>query len=469
MNATVQIRDISRGPVKRINGGCLAPPLNAENAGLNLRKQFADLHLPITRLHDAPLENRGLSLVDVPMIFPLFHADANDPRNYNFRATDDYIQNCIDCGTKIYYRLGVSIDHSLNKYVIEPPPDTGKWIEIVSHIIDHYNNGWADGFHHGIEYWEIWNEPEGISGKADGIAPLHTMWNAPVESYYAFYVEVAAALKKRYPALKIGGPSNCSWGLRDNRFYAKEFLQYVHDAGAPLDFYSYHIYANSMDWVSRQLGEIRSTLDSLGFGGTEIHITEWAYCPRNGFKRLRANNGRDAAQVFAEKAGIHAGAFLAYALTVWQDLPVDMAHFYTVTATKWGLFDFNSHQPNKEYYGLKAFGDLAFFYPERIDARITEFAGEPLPHESPDKEFGFEALAGRDAGGNIAILATNYRYGRSRVAFDCRSMGGFRRAELLLVDDRCDLETVAVLEPVEGVLEFHSPSDSAVYFLQLRR
>ena len=24
----------------------------------------------------------------------------------------------------------------------------------------HHNEGWADGFNYGIEYWEIWNEPD---------------------------------------------------------------------------------------------------------------------------------------------------------------------------------------------------------------------------------------------------------------------------------------------------------------------
>jgi len=465
MKATVQILDSTCGPIRRLNGGCLAPPLTGENAGRNLRKPFADLHLPITRLHDAPLENAGLNLVDVPMIFPLFHADANDPRNYNFRATDDYIANCLACGTKVYYRLGVSIDHSINKYVIEPPADTKKWIEIVCHIIDHYNHGWADGFHHNIEYWEIWNEAEGIPG--EGALPLHTMWNAPVETYYAFYAEVATALKKRYPELKIGGPSNCNWGLRNNRFYAKEFLEYVHNAEAPLDFYSYHIYANSMDWVSRQLKEIRSTLDSLGFEKTEIHITEWAYCPHNGFNRMRANGCRDAAGVYAEKASVAAGAFIAHALTVWQDLPVDMAHYYTVTTSKWGLHDFYSNQPTKAYYGLKAFGDLAYFYPERLETEVTEFAGEPLPHESPDEEFGFSSLAGRDAEGNIGVLAANYRYGGGTIAFDCSKLGKFRRAELCVVDDRYNLEPVAVQEPAGERLEFTLSSDSAICLLRL--
>ncbi|MDD3886899.1 MAG: hypothetical protein PHI35_08500 [Victivallaceae bacterium] len=421
--------------------------------------------MPITRLHDAPLENSGLNLVDVPMIFPLFHADVNDPRNYNFKATDDYLANCIACGTEIFYRLGVSIDHSYNKYNITPPPDTAKWIEIVSHIIDHYNNGWANGFHYNIKYWEIWNEAEGING---GEEPhLHTMWNAPVETYYAFYVEVAKALKAKYPDLKIGGPSNCQWHKRDNRWYGGEFLHCVKDSGAPLDFYSYHVYANSLNWVSQQLTEIRDTLDSLGFEKTEIHITEWAYCPENTFARLRLNGGRDAAGVYAEKASVSAGAFIAYAMIVMQELPVDMTYYYTVTTTAWGLYDIYNHRPTKAYFGLKSFGDLAYFYSERIEIKTVEFEGEPLSDKSKNNDFGFGAIGGRDADGNLAVLVANYRYGESHVKFDLTRLDKFSRAELLCLDENQDLSVQLALEPASGILEFETSGDSSVHLLKL--
>ncbi|MBI4578450.1 MAG: hypothetical protein HY718_02035 [Planctomycetes bacterium] len=37
--------------------------------------------------------------------------------------------------------------------------DFAKWAKICVNIIRHYNEGWADGFHYNIRYWEIWNEP----------------------------------------------------------------------------------------------------------------------------------------------------------------------------------------------------------------------------------------------------------------------------------------------------------------------
>ena len=99
----------SAGKIKPVNGGNLAPPLEDEEMpGCNLREAFAGMHIPITRLHDAPLENPGMRLVDLPLIFANPEADAEDPDNYYFAQTDDYIANCIACGTEVYYRLGTS-------------------------------------------------------------------------------------------------------------------------------------------------------------------------------------------------------------------------------------------------------------------------------------------------------------------------------------------------------------------------
>ena len=52
------------GRIRAINGGCLAPPLRGA-ARQDISREFKELNLPITRLHDAPLENAGYRLVDV--------------------------------------------------------------------------------------------------------------------------------------------------------------------------------------------------------------------------------------------------------------------------------------------------------------------------------------------------------------------------------------------------------------------
>ena len=30
----------------------------------------------------------------------------------------------------------------------------------LEHIIRHYTEGWADGMHRDMQYWDIWNQPD---------------------------------------------------------------------------------------------------------------------------------------------------------------------------------------------------------------------------------------------------------------------------------------------------------------------
>ncbi len=140
----------------------------------------------------------GAHFVDVPNIFPDFDADENDPRNYDFTLTDEYIGSIVAAGTKIVYRLGITIDRGTKKYHTLPPRDFAKWSRICEHIVLHCNEGWADGFEWNILDWEIWNEPENPP-----------MWSGTCEEYYELYVTAAKHLKSRFPQLRIGGYGSC--------------------------------------------------------------------------------------------------------------------------------------------------------------------------------------------------------------------------------------------------------------------
>ncbi len=425
------------GKIKKVNGANLAPPIANEKAGANIRKEFGELHLPITRLHDAPLENAGTRLVDIPLIFANFHADADDPRNYYFKQTDDYLQNCIELGTEIYYRLGVSIEHGVKKYFLDPP-EPGQWIEIVSHIIRHYTEGWADGFHFNIQYWEIWNEPE--CRDSDGL-PL--MWNGTLEEFNAFYVTTATELKKRFPHLKFGGPAHC-WFHDD----AKEFIRYCAERNAPLDFYSYHGYAKTPDQLIDTPAAVRAVLDENQFRNTEIHLNEWHYFPLD-WGKLR---GEKAYRPIAYQImkGLESAAFLNAVMIGWQDTPLDMGFYYTATATNWGLFD-HYCIPTKSYYGMKAFGETALF-----EQRVRVESGAP-------------ALASADGSGNLRILVACFKSGGGELEFEIDGLAEFSSVELLLLDDAHNLEPVFKAGRISGPFRASSSSDSSVFLIRCTR
>jgi hypothetical protein len=163
------------GAIKALNGINIGTVKETAAWTGYMARTYAELKIPLTRLHDCRFSNPGV--VDIPAIFPLFHVDPDDPGNYNFRKTYDYLLELLKSGTKISYRPGVDIEHGKEKYHIFPPENYDKWAKICVNIIRHYNDGWAGGYHLNIRYWEIWNEP---GGKDE-------MWVGDIEQYYKLY------------------------------------------------------------------------------------------------------------------------------------------------------------------------------------------------------------------------------------------------------------------------------------------
>lgn len=121
-----------------------------------------DAMIPFSRLHDVAGAYGGNRYVDIPNLFRDFEADPYDPESYDFAFTDLLITNLVERGIEPFFRLGVTIENSarIKAYRIYPPKDNLKWAQICEGVIRHYTEGWANGFHYNIRYWEIWNEPD---------------------------------------------------------------------------------------------------------------------------------------------------------------------------------------------------------------------------------------------------------------------------------------------------------------------
>ncbi|MBQ8311369.1 MAG: hypothetical protein IJX80_10205 [Clostridia bacterium] len=145
------------------NGG----PWTARPANVSVRSNFLEYEaakIPYVRNHDTNLVGHHIYgspyVHDIHVLFPNFDADENDPASYDFDCTDDNVQVCLDAGSETCFRLGESIEHQVKKHGTIPPKDFYKWARICEHVIRHYNEGWANGLHLNIQYWEIWNEPD---------------------------------------------------------------------------------------------------------------------------------------------------------------------------------------------------------------------------------------------------------------------------------------------------------------------
>lgn len=208
--------------------------------------RLADIGVPFARLHDCGGSFGRNTLVDIPNIFRDFSADPEDPSAYDFAFTDAYLATIVRSGMEPFFRLGVTIEgfHKIKAYRIFPPSDPEKWAIISEHIIRHYNEGWANGFHFGIRYWEIWNEPDNPD-----------CWLGTKEDFFRLYQVSSRHLKKCFPELRIGGYAGCGFYqitrtelnplMKTLLAWFDAFLEYVKnpDTACVLDFFSFHLYS----------------------------------------------------------------------------------------------------------------------------------------------------------------------------------------------------------------------------------
>ena len=328
-------------------------PMNAVNngpAGSKVRATsgfgaYAAARIPFARNHDASFSTYygGEHTVDVHRIFKNFDADENDPASYVFGPTDNSIADLIEVGTKPFYRLGASIEHGY-KYGTYPPKDTLKWARICEHIIRHYNEGWADGFHYGIEYWEIWNEPDCYN--ADGSNPC---WQGTSEEFAEFFAVAAKYLKEKFPSLKIGGPAMASVG---DEMVNRSILHKIKEYGVKPDFFSFHCYGCTPEKFRARIEMARKEADYYFGKDAEIILNEWNY-----IKGWLADKWTYSLR--CEK-GLKGSSFINACMAVGQDSPLDMLMYYDARPCGMnGMFDTDTLTPLKGYYSIKSFSDLA--------------------------------------------------------------------------------------------------------------
>ena len=232
---------------------------------------FKAAGIPYARTHDASFfaTYGGEHIVDVNMIFTDWSKPADDPASYDFVLTDEYMRVIEAGGAKVYYRLGSKIEHWSKKYNTLPPADFKKWAVVCEHIIRHYTEGWADGYHMDIEYWEIWNEPD-----LDPDDSTHKRcWGGTAKEFYELYCITYKHLKACFPHLKIGGPA-CA-GLKPE--WLDGFFTALNENGIKPDFFSWHVYSPNIEKIQTRIRLARELLDKYGFTETESILNEWNY------------------------------------------------------------------------------------------------------------------------------------------------------------------------------------------------
>ena len=323
------------------------PPFIGRN--YKLFSCLKDAHVPYSRLHDVGGAVSGQGIyVDIPNLFKDFDADPENPASYSFAFTDDLLHALVTNGVAPYFRLGVSIENyasELGPRKIFPPKDNLKWAKICEGVVRHYTEGWANGFRWKIDYWEIWNEP-------DGEAPpeQNSMWRGTFKQYLDLYGTAQKYLKAKFPHLNFGAYGSCGFASLCSNWKPEraahhmrcfnDFLAYIKENDCPPDFFSFHCYG---PWrhIEKQANHARRELDKAGLKNVPIHLTEW----------LSAHGVGTARQA----------ALLADTIVRLQGMAVDLATIYDARCSSGmysPLFDPAKWAPRKAYYAFRAFGEL---------------------------------------------------------------------------------------------------------------
>lgn len=368
------------GPIRSLQGVNLGP-LETDPALPDLTAAYKDLRIDAIRTHDffgptdidSSPKDRGAGQV----IFRDWSADPEKPDSYQFGPSDRIVKAIADTGASICFRLGRSFAANPT-----PPPDFDKFAAVSKHIVMHYNAGWANGFHFGIRYWEVWNEPN-VEKTWVPNKGLYLFWSGTREQFFDLYEKTARVLKQYDPALKVGGPGLAE-GARESP-WREGFVRWCAERKTPLDFLTWHHYhsdsSDPYDMV-RIARDARRILDTNGLKRTESHANEW---------NINLNKTNSGSQ---HQASMESAAFTTAALIYMQDAPVDRSYYYKGNAGNMGTFELDGTY-RKKAYALKATGAMRDT-PQRLRAE----GGDTL---------GFAVLAGRSRDRKtVQVLIANY-------------------------------------------------------------
>jgi xylan 1,4-beta-xylosidase len=392
-------------PVQDVDNGPLC-----DRGSIDLSRYYKALAVRNVRLHDVPWTYDNAQ--DINYVFPHWDASADDPKSYDFVQTDYYLNSIAPLNINMIFRLGYSAEYKTPIHHNHPPESYQKFADISAHIVWHYDQAWANGEKLGVKYWEVWNEPDNPG-----------FWSGTPEDYDRLYEITAEAVKAVDPSLKVGGPA-----LAARLGFLDQFLKYCHSHKVPLDFVSWHIYTQDPNEVSKRAEIIHEMMKRYGFDHAESILDEWNYGPSN-WNTLFSDPVTTRKYFDSTQDGAGA-AFDDAVLIKLQDVPVDIATFYTGTTEVWGMFT-SSGAPQKPYYAFLAFRKM-------LDTPNRLFVDAPASNV-------ITALAGLSGDGDmIRILISNRAAGPRRIELKLSGLpwSGSSQCKAEIVDDHHDLTIV---------------------------
>jgi hypothetical protein len=316
--------------------------------------------------------------LDMATMFPDQNADPSNPSSYDFTESDKVFEAILAGGFEPYLRLGDSWRSGFGfpKAELRAPSKRANWVRAAVEVVRHYRRMAGSC----LRYVEIWNEPD-----------LRQFWDAQLWSFFPLFDETARALKTAFPDLKVGGPGFTQAAVLtpQGRNLTSTFLRYLKRHSTPLDFFSWHMYANNPSVFVHAAQFYRAELNRHGFSSTESHLTEYN------------TDERQPVSVMDMRMGGHGAAVITAAWIGLQQEDVAVAAFYRGTdpamdlPTFFGLFRANG-TPKRAALAFSFWSQIAK-HPARLRLTTTDRDGAEQ----------IWLLAGKNDSGEIAVLAAN--------------------------------------------------------------
>ena len=225
-----------------------------------------------------------------------------------------------------------------DKGVTNPPNDLRLWYELIYRLVRHVNGERKLG----VEYWEIWNEPNGGS-----------FWQGSMEQFLELYAVTEKAVIRADPSVKFGGAGYYLFPKK----WVRAMMEYAKANNLRMDFLSWHDYWDAGHDIVGEVETAHAWMKELGMN-PELIIDEWNY-------NAALDPGNDD----------HNGAvYVADLLCRMVELGIDHAPFFEIKDGtnekrywgRWGLFTAD-HHPKACYYAFLGFA--------RMEGKRLSFSG----------------------------------------------------------------------------------------------
>ena len=182
---------------------------------------------------------------------------------YHWETLDRSIENILATGAKPLLCLCFKprvLFPEINQDIVQPT-DYAEWDTLIEAMVRHCNQEKR----YGIQYWEVGNEVD--IGESGGCP-----YRFQPREYTNYYAHTARAIRRADPAAKVGGPTLANWTSP----IGDALIDFCGNGGAPLDFFSWHVYGNDPMAVRRSIRAIKEKLGRYPrLAATETIIDEW--------------------------------------------------------------------------------------------------------------------------------------------------------------------------------------------------